>query len=140
MSATNGFSFGSVSSMEMPITCRPSLPYLFWNSMNHGISILHGPHHVAQKSSRITLPLNDESFTFWFERSFSEKSRLAAFALAGHATVPGVAPLENDSVGSGRSALSVSSASANALTEAAPQRRTIIMSVYLSEARTSVAT
>ena len=29
----------------------------FWNSMNQGISILHGPHHVAQKSSRTTLPL-----------------------------------------------------------------------------------
>src|SRR5580692_11360358 len=31
--------------------------------MNHGISILHGPHHVAQKFSRTTLPLESESLT-----------------------------------------------------------------------------
>src|SRR5215831_10167837 len=73
--------------MDTPMTCRPSLPYLFWNSMNQGISILQGPHHVAQKSRRITFPLNDDSLTSLFERSFSVKFRFAAFASAGQALV-----------------------------------------------------
>src|SRR5262249_49904586 len=42
--------------------------------MNHGISILQGPHHVAQKFSRTTLPLKSESFTFLPVTSFSSKS------------------------------------------------------------------
>src|SRR2546423_9027999 len=91
MSAAYGFSLSSVSSTETPTTCRPSLPYLFWNSMNQGISILHGPHHVAQKSSRITLPLNDESLTSLLSMSLSVKFRFAAFAVAGH-ELPGGAP------------------------------------------------
>src|SRR5689334_23557858 len=107
MSSTYGFSFASVSSTEMPITCSPSLPYLFWNSMNQGISILQGPHHVAQKSSRITLPLNADSFTSRFDRSFSVKFRFALFALAGQETVEGAAVPESDIDGSGRSTCSV---------------------------------
>ena len=71
--------------METPTTCRPAFPYLFWNSMNHGISILHGPHHVAQKSSRITLPLNAASLTSLFSMSFRVKFRFAGLAVAGHA-------------------------------------------------------
>ena len=31
--------------------------------MNHGISILHGPHQVAQKLSKTTFPLSSESLT-----------------------------------------------------------------------------
>src|SRR5262249_59915467 len=115
MVATYGFSLSSVSSTDTPMTCRPFLPYLFWNSMNHGISILHGPHQVAQKSSRITLPLNDARLTSRFERSFSVKLRFAGFALAGH---DDAAAAEASNGGHVRSALSVRSASASALTAA----------------------
>src|SRR5438874_8218456 len=94
--------------METPTTWRPAFPYLFWNSMNQGISILHGPHHVAQKSSRTTLPLNDDSFTSLLFRSFSVKFRFAGFALAGQA-LPAAKTDASDGQGS---AGSVSSASA----------------------------
>src|ERR1700680_3917849 len=44
------------SSIATPTICRPWAPYCFCNSMNHGISILQGLHHVAQKFSRTALP------------------------------------------------------------------------------------
>src|SRR5262245_1284823 len=53
--------------------------------MKPGISILQGPHHVAQKSSRITLPLKSASLTSLPVVSLSVKSRLAGLASAGHA-------------------------------------------------------
>src|SRR5437868_11309756 len=98
--------------METPTTCRPAFPYLFWNSMNHGISILQGPHQVAQKSSRITLPLNAARLTGLFDRSFSVKLRFAGFALAGHAAPAGAAASISEK-GQG-SAWRVSRASASA--------------------------
>src|SRR5438552_10738685 len=86
--------------------------------MNHGISILHGPHHVAQKSSRMTLPLNDDSFTSLLFRSLSVKFRFAGFALAGQAL-----PAANTSSSEGQgSAGSVSSASASDAAAAIIQR------------------
>src|SRR5215813_4610561 len=112
MLATYGFSLSSVSSTDTPTTCKPFLPYLFWNSMNHGISILQGPHQVAQKSSRMTLPLNDARLTSLFERSFSVKLRLAGLALAGHDVA---AAAEASNGGHDKSAFSVSSARASAL-------------------------
>ena len=45
------------SSIETPITTRPRDLYVLYNSMNPGISFRQGGHQVAQKSSRITLPL-----------------------------------------------------------------------------------
>src|SRR4029078_11292498 len=78
-----------------PITSRPCCLYLFWNSMNQGISTLHGPHQVAQKSSRITLPLNDKSFTSLLLRSLSVKFKLAGLALAGHEPPAANAPRED---------------------------------------------
>src|SRR5262245_33088774 len=56
--------------------------------MKCGISILQGPHHVAQKSSSTTLPLNsvnDRSFPL---TSFSVKFRFAVFESAGHESLP----------------------------------------------------
>src|SRR3954469_22625171 len=91
MLATYGFSLAGVSSVEMPTTCSPSLPYLFWNSMNHGISILQGPHHVAQKSSSTTLPFSEASFTSRPSTSLSAKFRLAGLAFAAQALVTGAA-------------------------------------------------
>src|SRR2546422_1047540 len=52
--------------------------------MKCGISTLQGPHQVAQKSSRITLPLYDDSETSFPATSFSAKFRFAALASAGH--------------------------------------------------------
>src|SRR5690348_16209975 len=92
--------------------------------MNHGISILQGPHHVAQKSSRITLPFSDSRLTSLLAMSFSVYFSAAGLALAGHAApVPGGAAastwLKRSCHGS---ALNVSSASASALTVATAHR------------------
>src|SRR5262250_1435646 len=91
--------------------------------MNHGISILHGPHQVAQKSSRITLPLNDDSFTSLLFRSFSVKLRFAGLAFAGHAGPPAA----NAAFSSGHgSAGSVRTASASEATAARTHRVFIV--------------
>src|SRR6478672_10019417 len=127
MPATYGFNLSSVSSIDIPITCRPFLAYLFWNSINQGISILQGPHHVAQKSRRMTLPLNADSFTSLLLRSFSVKLRFAGLAFAGQLAAPAapppspVADASWSSDGHG-SAGNVSSASASAPTVAIVHR------------------
>src|SRR4051812_27738726 len=125
-----GFSFSAVSSTETPSAWKPRDAYLVWNSANHGISILHGSHHVAQKSSRITRPLKLESFTSFPFTSFNVKLRFAGFAFAGQAA-PAAACAEK----SQRSeSLSVSSASASALIVAIAHRSFIDAIVPLSEA------
>src|SRR3954464_10798514 len=91
MFATYGLSFACVSSTDTPTTCSPALPYLFWNSMNHGISILQGPHQVAQKSSSTTLPFSEASLTSLPSTSFSAKFRFAGLASAAQALVAGAA-------------------------------------------------
>src|SRR6266436_3129980 len=88
--------------------------------MNHGISILHGPHHVAQKSSSTTLPLSEVSFTGLFSTSFSVKLKFAGFAFAGHAVAPGPAAVA--CVKRSGSAFNVSSASARHATAAIVHR------------------
>src|SRR3954468_21086668 len=94
MLATYGFSLAGVSSVETPTTWSPSLPHLFWKSMNHGISILQGPHHGAQKSSSTTLPFSDASLTSLPSTSFSAKLRFAGLASAAQALVAGAAGLD----------------------------------------------
>src|SRR5262245_11109791 len=89
--------------------------------MNQGISILQGPHHVAQKSRSTTFPLNDESFTSLLLRSLRVKFKLAGLAFAGH--VPPAANAPSDDHGS---AGSVSTASASAATVARAHRVLII--------------
>src|ERR1700761_2087894 len=42
--------------MATPTICRPCGPYFFCRSTSHGISILQGPHQVAQKFSKTALP------------------------------------------------------------------------------------
>src|SRR6476620_1628670 len=54
-------SLSSVSSMATPTICNPSGPYFFCRSISHGISILHGPHQVAQKFSSTAFPRKDAS-------------------------------------------------------------------------------
>src|SRR6266478_2874261 len=68
--------------------------------MNHGISALHGSHQVAQKSRRMTFPLNVDKGTSLPVMSFSVKVRFAGFASTGHETP--VAPSE-EAAGIGRS-------------------------------------
>jgi hypothetical protein len=56
-SETNGLTASQPSSsIEMPTTANPRSLCLRSNSVNQGISILHGPHQVAQKLSSTTLP------------------------------------------------------------------------------------
>src|ERR1051326_4085743 len=43
--------------------CRHGSPYFFCRSTSQGISILHGPHHVAQKFTTTALPRSEESVT-----------------------------------------------------------------------------
>src|SRR5215469_14490626 len=50
------------SSIATPTTCRPSDPYWFCSSTSQGVSILQGPHQVAQKFSSTALPRSSESF------------------------------------------------------------------------------
>src|SRR3954466_9155131 len=52
-----------VSSLVMPTICKPWSPYYFCKSTSHGISILQGPHHVAQKFTTTALPRSEESVT-----------------------------------------------------------------------------
>src|SRR3954468_9161824 len=96
--------------------------------MNHGISALQGMHHVAQKSSRITLPLKSDNRTGLLLKSFREKFRFAVFALAGHENAAGAAPaaLKNENP-RGTSTSSVSSESAVAATAAMAHRIRIRM-------------
>src|SRR5438270_8968284 len=49
--------------MAMPKTSSPCGRYLLFSSTSHGISILHGPHHVAQKFTSTALPRKSASFT-----------------------------------------------------------------------------
>src|SRR5438445_11485370 len=55
--------FAFKSSLFMPTICKPCAPYLFCKSTSHGISILHGPHQVAQKFTTTALPRREESET-----------------------------------------------------------------------------
>ena len=48
------FTFSSFS-LEMPTTTSWSLN-CFWNSFSSGMALRQGPHHVAQKSTRMNLP------------------------------------------------------------------------------------
>src|SRR5579875_1303304 len=52
------------SSWFRPSTTRPCAAYFLENSSNHGISSLHGPHHVAQKFTITGRPLKSLSDTF----------------------------------------------------------------------------
>src|ERR1700731_1409739 len=47
--------------MATPTICRPWGAYFFGRPTSHGISILQGPHHVAQKFSSTALPRNEAS-------------------------------------------------------------------------------
>src|SRR5262245_28175418 len=83
-------------------------------------------HHVAQKSSRMTLPLSSARLTFLPLISFNVNLRFAGLASTGHAAVEGVAtsaasvgrPSARNgptrALGHGRSALSVRNARATA--------------------------
>src|SRR5712671_2749102 len=59
--AKSAISLSLASSMATPTICSPCGPYFFCRSTSHGISILHGPHQVAQKFSNTALPRNEAS-------------------------------------------------------------------------------
>src|SRR5579862_3797572 len=62
------------SSMAVPMIAKPLS--LYWRSklMNQGISILQGPHQVAQKSTKTTLPRKSDKRTTLPLASFNSKS------------------------------------------------------------------
>src|SRR6516225_2299781 len=90
--------------------------------MNHGISTLQGPHHVAQKSSRMTLPLSDSRLSGLLFTSLRVYLRGAGLAFTGHAGPPGAAAAARSSSSVQGSAPSVSNARAVQLTIARAQR------------------
>src|SRR5579885_2586892 len=51
-------------SIATPTICRPCEPYCCCISTSQGVSILQGPHQVAQKFSNTALPRRSESFMF----------------------------------------------------------------------------
>src|ERR1700686_5289876 len=56
--------------METPRMVKPRGLYFCWNSIIHGISTLHGAHHVAQKFTSTTSPLYCCKVTSLSLRSF----------------------------------------------------------------------
>src|SRR5262245_25519577 len=56
-------SWGSPESTTTPTTSIPRGWFFLQKSAYSGISLMHGPHHVAQKSSTTTLPLSDSRLT-----------------------------------------------------------------------------
>src|SRR6266851_4900065 len=70
------------SSIATPRTVNPCGSYFSCKSISHGISILHGPHHVAQKFTRTTLRLNWPSDLSRPSRSLNAKSGTLEVALA----------------------------------------------------------
>src|SRR5713226_3498285 len=58
---------------------KPRDRYLLYNSINPGISILQGAHHVAQKSNKITLSLYVLRVTSLPLMSLRVKLRFATF-------------------------------------------------------------
>src|ERR1044071_7473690 len=101
--------------------------------MNHGISILQGPHQVAQKSSSTTLPLSAASFTSLPSTSLRVKFMFAGLAFAAQAAVGG-APAGACTDASARSkcvsdeTFSVNSAKARHPTAATTHRMFIVQS------------
>src|ERR1700681_3811779 len=91
--------------------------------MNQGISILQGPHHVAQKSIRSTLPLSAARLTSLLFTSLSVKFRFAGFAFAGQADLAGPVPSASAGPnGHSGTAFSVSNANPSAPTVATAHR------------------
>src|SRR6185437_3778881 len=86
--------------METPMTTRPRSLNAVSNSSNHGISILQGPHQVAQKSSKTTFPLKSERRTVAPFTSFKAKSGagLRSLSVFNAGAVPDAAstPLEGE--------------------------------------------
>src|SRR5438874_11883009 len=60
--------------MAMPKISSPCGRYLLFSSTSQGISILHGPHHVAQKFTSTALPRKSASFTVFPSRLSSAKA------------------------------------------------------------------
>src|ERR1700761_291423 len=70
-------------SIDAPMAARPRTRYVWSNCMYQGISNLHPPHHVAQKSSRTTFPLRAARETVWPCASVRAKSGAGLRAAGG---------------------------------------------------------
>src|SRR5579864_1733539 len=81
------------SSLVMPTICRPWSPYFFCKSTSHGISILHGPHHVAQKFTTTALPRSEESVTVLPSGTLFKENSGARDPIAGSAPEGSCEPL-----------------------------------------------
>src|SRR5207249_792368 len=67
----------------MPITTSPRSRYFFWSSSKPGISLRHGAHQVAQKSTSATLPRSSSEENSRPAISVSLKAGMRPGAAAG---------------------------------------------------------
>ena len=74
LSANSAMSLVLASSIATPRNCSPAGPYCFCKSTNQGISILHGPHQVAQKLRTTGLPRKSDKWTVSPSRDCKVKS------------------------------------------------------------------
>ena len=66
--------YGQIGRADTPRTINPFSPNFFWTLINSGMDILHGGHHVAQKSNSTTRPRCCASDVCRPDKSDSEKS------------------------------------------------------------------
>src|SRR6185437_16276892 len=93
-------SLGSTSSMETPRISKPWAAYFLCRSTSHGISILHGPHQVAQKFTITALPRREESETVLPSGTLFKENSGAREPMAGSAPEGAGYPLTFCFVGS----------------------------------------
>src|SRR5579864_8661630 len=88
------------SSLVMPTICRPWSPYFFCKSTSQGISILQGPHQVAQKFTTTALPRSEESVTVLPSGTLFKENSGAREPIAGSVPEGSCEPLTFCFVGS----------------------------------------
>src|SRR6185312_5760455 len=93
-------SLGSTSSMETPRISKPCAAYFLCRSTSHGISILQGPHHVAQKFTSTALPRSEESVTVLPSGTLFKEKSGATEPIAGSEPDGVAEPLTSCFVGS----------------------------------------
>src|SRR5580700_6597847 len=89
LSANSAISLVLASSIAKPRNCHPGGPYRFSKSQNQGISILHGPHQVAQKFRTTGLPRKSDRRTVLPSRDCRVKSGAMPFIWALPVAIPG---------------------------------------------------
>ena len=90
-SSSTFFTSSSLTEGSSMLTARMTTSFWFWKCLrtfsSSGIDCLHGPHHVAQKSSNTTLPRRDSAVYF-----VPSSPRRASFSIRLPSTAGGPGP------------------------------------------------